>query len=114
MEGCRFRVGKGVVLIKDKKKSADKKTMILNSIIEGRKMEIYTEKRTSEMHQCMFCETICYRKKPIKELGKKWICIDCLRKLNEMLETLKQWEEEITLEEEMKKQLADGLSLQEL
>ncbi len=88
--------------------------MILESIVEGKKMELYTERRTSEMHYCSFCETICYKKKPVKNLGNKWICIDCLRQLKELLESLRQWEEELTLEEEMKKQLGDGLGLQEL
>ena len=88
--------------------------MMLESIVEGKKMEIYTEHQTSEMHHCFFCEKICYKKTPVKQLGVKWICIDCLRQLKELLDSLSQWEEEITLEEEMKKQLGEGLSLQDL
>lgn len=92
----------------------NRKKMMLESIVEGKKMEIYTERQTDDMHFCSFCEKICYKKTPVKELGKKWICIDCLRQLKELLDSLSQWEEEITLEEEMKKQLGEGLGLQEL
>jgi hypothetical protein len=88
--------------------------MIMESLVEGKKMELYTERRTSEMHYCIFCEKISYKKKPVKQLGNKWICIDCLRQLKELLDSLKQWEEELTLEDEMKKQLGEGLGLQEL
>jgi hypothetical protein len=88
--------------------------MMLESMVEGKKMELYTERQTSEMHTCFFCEKICYKKTPAKALGKKWICIDCVRQLKELLDSLSQWEEEITLEEEMKKQLGEGLGLQEL
>lgn len=87
---------------------------MFESIVEGKKMELYAERRTGDMHCCAFCEKICYKKKPVKALGNKWICIDCLRQLKELLDSLKQWEEELTLEEEMKKQLGEGLGLQEL
>ncbi len=95
-------------------KTTDKKRMILESLVEGKKMEIYAERQTSEMFFCIFCEKICYKKKPVKALGNKWICIDCLRQLKELLDSLKQWEEELTLEEEMRKQLGEGLGLQNL
>jgi len=72
-------------------------------------MEAYTEHRTKDMRVCWLCETVCYKKKTGKTIGKKWICIDCLRQLKETMETFKQWEEEIALESEMKKQLDDGL-----
>jgi len=85
--------------------------MILESIIEGKKMEAYAEHRTKEMHACWLCDNISYRKKPIKQVGKRWICIDCLRQLKESLDTLEAWEKEIVLEGEMKKQLNDGLGL---
>jgi len=61
------------------------------------------------MHTCWICSTITYRKKPIKNIGGKWICIDCLRQLKEALDTLQQWEEELSLEREMKRQLEKGL-----
>jgi hypothetical protein len=92
----------------------ERKKMILESIAEGKKMELYAERRTTEMHACDFCGKICYKKTPAKPLGNKWICIDCLRQLKELLDSLKQWEEELTLEDEMKKQLGEGLGLQEL
>lgn len=83
--------------------------MIIESIVEGRKMEAYAEHRTKDMRTCWVCSTITYRKKPIKNIGGKWICIDCLRQLKEALDTLQQWEEELSLEREMKRQLEKGL-----
>jgi hypothetical protein len=29
---------------------------MLESMVEGKKMELYTERQTSEMHTCFFCE----------------------------------------------------------
>lgn len=74
-------------------------------------MEAYAEHRTKEMHYCWICGVISYKKTPMKKIGNKWICIDCLRHLKEILDTLDQWEEEISLEKEMKDQLDDGLGL---
>ena len=84
---------------------------MLDSLVEGKKMEVYAERRTGDMHYCSFCGKICYKKTPVKRLGNKWICIDCPRQLKELLESRAQWEEELTLEEEMKKQLGEGLGL---
>jgi hypothetical protein len=63
------------------------------------------------MRFCWFCERIAYRRLPGKEIGKRWLCIDCLAKLKEILDTLKQWEEEIALATDVKKQLDRGLGL---
>ena len=87
----------------------EKRKMIIESIVEGRKMEAYAEHRTKDMHVCFFCDKILYRRAPMKKLGEKWVCIDCLRQLKEMLDTLEQWEQEISLQKEMKKQLDDGM-----
>jgi hypothetical protein len=72
-------------------------------------MEAYAEHRLKDMHVCFLCESICYRKKAGKLIGKKWLCIDCLRQIKETMETFKQWEEELALESEMKRQLDNGL-----
>lgn len=87
------------------------KEKLISSLIEGKRMEAYAEHRTEDMHYCHFCERIGYKKLPGKEIGEKWICIDCLRKLKEILETLDEWEEEMALGEEMKDQLSDKLGL---
>ena len=87
----------------------EKRKMIIESIVEGRKMEAYAEHRTKDMHVCSFCDKILYRRTPMKKVGEKWVCIDCLRQLKEMLDTLEQWEQEISLQKEMKKQLDDGM-----
>ena len=89
----------------------ERKKMVLEGIVEGRKMEAYTEHRTKEMHACWVCDSICYRKTPVKQIGTKWICIDCMRQLKELLDHLHQWEEELTLGEEMKKQMDNGLGI---
>jgi predicted RNA-binding Zn-ribbon protein involved in translation (DUF1610 family) len=81
----------------------------IESIIEGKKMEAYAEHRTKDMHVCAFCGTIGYRKRPMRQVGNKWICIDCLRSLKEVLEGLDQWEAEIQLHKEMSKKIDDTL-----
>jgi hypothetical protein len=88
--------------------SEGKRKVIIESMIEGRKMEAYTEHRTKEMHTCWICNTVCYKRKPVKNIGARWICIDCLRQLRETLDTLQQWEEELSLEKDMKKQLSES------
>lgn len=93
-----------------KGKGENKRKVLLESIIEGRKMEAYAEHRTKDMHVCWVCDTICYKRKPVKNIGSKWICIDCLRQLKETLDTLQQWEEELSLEKDVKKQLDNSFS----
>jgi len=87
------------------------KKKILSSLKEGKRMEAYAEHRTKEMKHCSFCETITYKKVPGKEIGEKWICIDCLRRLKEILDNLEKWEEELALEEEMEDQLEEDLDI---
>jgi len=89
------------------KEDTDRRRMVIESIVEGRKMEAYAEHRTKEMHSCWLCGSICYRKTPVKNIGNKWLCIDCLRQLKETLDTLDQWEEELALQKDARKQL-DG------
>lgn len=93
------------------KEQTDRRRMVIESIVEGRKMEAYAEHRTKEMHTCWICETIFYRKTPMKSIGTKWICIDCLRQLKESLDTLDQWEEELALQSEARKQLDNGFGV---
>jgi ribosomal protein L37AE/L43A len=81
----------------------------IESIIEGKKMEAYAEHRTKDMHSCAFCGAIGYRKRAMRPVGAKWICIDCLRSLKETLEGLDQWEAEIQLEKEMSKKIDQTL-----
>lgn len=87
------------------------KEKLLSSLVEGKRMEAYAEHRTEEMNYCHFCGRIGYKKLPGKEIGNKWICIDCLKKLKEVLDTLHEWEEEIALGDEMKDQLDEDLGL---
>ncbi|NLX48174.1 MAG: hypothetical protein GXY70_08430 [Euryarchaeota archaeon] len=81
----------------------------IESIIEGKKMEAYAEHRTKEMHVCALCGAIGYRKLPMRLVGSKWICIDCLRTLKETMDGLDQWEAEIQLEREMSKKIDETL-----
>ena len=78
---------------------------LLSSLVEGKRMEAYAEHRTEDMNYCHFCERIGYKKLPGKKVGEKWVCIDCLRKLKEILDTLDEWEEEMALGDEMQEQL---------
>jgi hypothetical protein len=88
-----------------------RKELTLESIVEGKKMEAYVEHRTKDMHACWICGTIGYKKKAMKNVGLKWICIDCFRSLKEVLETLDQWEAEIQLEIEMSKKIDETLGI---
>jgi len=87
-----------------------KKVELLETVLKGQAMENYIEHRTSEMRYCGLCETIGYKRRPMKQVGKKWICITCLRQLRETLDTLDRWEEEIALKEEMERTIKKGLS----
>ena len=85
--------------------------IVLESIIEGKKMEAYVEHCTRDMHVCTFCGMIGYKKQPMRLIGKKWLCIDCLRQLKETMETMDQWEAELQLEKEMSKKIDETLGL---
>lgn len=88
-----------------------RKELTLQSIVEGRKMEAYVEHRTKDMHVCWLCGTVAYKKKPMKTVGTRWVCIDCFRQLREIIETMDQWEAEIKLEKEMSKKIDEGLGI---
>lgn len=92
-------------------KSKEEPKAIVDSVIEGRKLDSYAEHQTKDMHVCWICEEICYKKKPIRQVGKRWICIDCLRQLKEALDQLPQWEEELQLKGHLEQQLDEGLGL---
>jgi ribosomal protein L37AE/L43A len=85
--------------------------LTIESILEGKKMEAYVEHRTKEMHSCTMCGAIGYKRKPMKQIGNVWFCIDCMRHLKEVLDTLSQWEAEIQLEREMSKKIDETLGM---
>ncbi|MDD1743651.1 MAG: hypothetical protein LUO85_03400 [Methanomassiliicoccales archaeon] len=82
----------------------------LESIIEGRKMEAYAEHMTKEMHSCWICEKVCY-KSPMRNIGGRYICFDCLKQLKEAFSSLDKWEAEQQLEKEMRKKIDDSLKM---
>ena len=86
-----------------------KKNEVLESVLTGQAMESYIEHRTSEMRHCALCDSIGYKRRPMKQVGKKWVCIDCWRQIRETLDTLDRWEEEIALKEEMERTIKKGL-----
>ena len=88
-----------------------RKELTLESLVEGKKMEAYVEHRTRDMHVCAICGSVGYKKRPMKNVGNRWFCMDCLRQLRDVLETLDQWEVEVQLEREMSKKIDDGLGL---
>lgn len=88
-----------------------RKELTLESLVEGKKMEAYVEHRTRDMHVCAICGNVGYKKRPMKNVGNRWFCMDCLRQLRDILETLDQWEVEVQLEREMSKKIDDGLGL---
>ena len=88
-----------------------RKELTLESLVEGKKLEAYVEHRTRDMHVCAICGSVGYKKRPMKNVGNRWFCMDCLRQLRDVLETLDQWEVEVQLEREMSKKIDDGLGL---
>jgi len=88
----------------------ERRRMILKSIVEGRKMDAYAEHRTKEMHTCWFCQKVCYQT-PVKKIGERYVCIECLKQLKEIMETLDQWEKEIALAGEVKGKLDQSLTI---
>jgi hypothetical protein len=74
---------------------------LLRNLAEGKRFESYVEQQTSEMRVCFLCDRISYRNKPVKRIGARWVCIDCLRALKESIDTLDRWEQLSTLGEEI-------------
>ena len=83
---------------------------MIKHIVEGMKMEAYVEAKIPEMHVCFLCGRIGYKNLPMKKIGEKWICVDCLRELKEALDSLEEWEQEIALQNELRKDIRKGLS----
>lgn len=96
------------------KRAADRegqlrKAEVLERVLKGQAMETYIEHRTGEMRCCALCETIGYRRRPMKQVGKKWICLSCWRQMKEILDTLDRWEEEVAIKDEMERTIKKGL-----
>lgn len=85
------------------------KKRALRTLAAGKRYEAYVEQQTPEMRVCALCEKVYYRKKPMKQIGARWMCIDCLRGLKESLDTLEQWEEMSALHQEIERDVHDGL-----
>jgi len=94
------------------KDAQSNKEELLENVLKGQAMESYIEHRTKDMRSCALCETIGYRQRPMKQVGKKWICISCWREIREILDTLDRWEEEMALKEEMESTIKNGLNTQ--
>jgi hypothetical protein len=75
----------------------------LRTLAQGKRFEAYVEQQTAEMRVCAFCQKVYYRRKPMKAIGARWVCIDCLRGLKEALDTLDRWEEMSVLHEEIER-----------
>ncbi|MGI0150308.1 MAG: hypothetical protein ACREC5_00010 [Thermoplasmata archaeon] len=82
---------------------------MLRTLDQGKRYEAYVEQQTADMRVCAFCEKIYYRRKPLKPIGARWICIDCLRALKESLDSLDRWEEMSALHEEIERDVHRGL-----
>jgi hypothetical protein len=81
---------------------------LLRNLAEGQRFETYVEQQTPKMRVCFLCERISYQRKPVKRIGVRWVCIDCLRALKESLDTLDRWEELSTLRDEIEKDVHRG------
>ncbi len=90
-----------------------KRAEVLERVLKGQAMETYIEHRTSEMRCCALCESIGYKRRPMKQVGKRWICLPCWRQMREILDTLDRWEEEVALKDEMDRTIKRGLGASE-
>ena len=81
----------------------------LRTLAEGKRFEAYVEQQTAEMRVCALCQKVVYRRTPMKMIGRRWVCIDCLRALKEALDTLDRWEEMSVLHEEMERDAHSAL-----
>ncbi len=88
-----------------------RKELTLESIVEGKKMEAYVEHRTRDMHACTICGNIGYKKRPMKSVGGRWFCMDCIRQLKDLMDNLEKWDAEVKLENEMSKKIDESLGL---
>lgn len=77
----------------------------MTTLAEGKRFEAYAERQATSMRVCAFCEKVYYRKKPMKQVGTRWICIDCLRALKETLDGLDRWEDITVLHDELERSL---------
>ena len=82
---------------------------VLRTLAAGKRYEAYVEQQTAEMRVCALCEQVFYRKKPMKKIGARWLCIDCLRGLKDSLEGLEQWEEMSALHETIERDVHGAL-----
>jgi hypothetical protein len=83
---------------------------VFKNLMESMKLDAYVESKLGDMHVCVLCGRIGYKELPMRKIGEKWICIDCLRELKEAIDSLDEWEQEITLRKEIKKDLRRGLN----
>jgi ribosomal protein L37AE/L43A len=86
-----------------------RKELTLESLVEGRKMEAYVEHHTRDMHACAICGGVGYKKRPMKSVGGRWFCMECIRQLKAIMDGLELWEAEVELEREMAKKIDEGL-----
>ncbi len=84
-------------------RGAPGRRQLLRHLAEGKRYETYVERQTQEMRVCFLCERIFYRQKPMRKVGVRWVCIDCLRALKDSIDTLDRWEELSTLREAVEK-----------
>ena len=89
----------------------DQRQKVLDTIIERKKMDAYVEHRLKDLKVCAICGQISYRKTPMKKIGGRWVCFNCLKELKETLDELDMWEEEIALEKDMTRQFDEGMGI---
>ena len=50
-----------------------------------------------------------YKRRPMKNIGGRYFCLDCLKQLKETFDTLEQWEAELQMEREMRKKIDESM-----
>ncbi|MGA7924167.1 MAG: hypothetical protein WCA77_09340 [Thermoplasmata archaeon] len=81
---------------------------MIRTLTDGKRFESYVEQQTTEMRVCGLCDRVFYRRKPMKKIGARWVCIDCVRSLKEAIESLDRWEELTRLNDEIEKNVDEA------
>ena len=57
------------------------------------------------MHCCWACGAIGYKRLTGMPVGDRWLCLTCLRQLKEAIDSIKDIEEEMKFQAELKKKM---------
>jgi len=81
----------------------------IRTLLESMRLEAYVEEKLAEVKVCALCGRLGYRKLPMRRIGARYICAECLAQLKDAIENYDAWLEEVKEEEEARKSLEKRL-----